>query len=219
MAAPDPRAGLAAGLRAVADRLAGVPPRQVPALSEAEARLSEVVELLEPEALPSSDPTASAFSMESARRREAGIDGFPPHPLGTGACGAFPAFEWDATDGTARATITFGPAFEGPPGTVHGGFVAAAFDMVVSTTATRLLGQAVTRSLKVRYLRPTPLGVPLTFDAQMGEVDGRLAPVVARCRLEGGRLTAKAEGQFASVHRDRFGRQPGRGPGGQLGPA
>ena len=208
MATPDPRAGLAAGLRLVADRLAGVPPRTARSLTEAEARLSEVARLLEPEAAGSDEPTTSAFSLESARRRHAGLDGFPPHPLGTGACGAFPAFEWDATDGTALATITFGAAFEGPPGTVHGGFIAAAFDMVVSTTATRLLGQAVTRRLTVRYLRPTPLEVPLTFDAQIGEVEGRLAPVVARCRLAGGRLTAKAEGQFASVPRDRFGRRP-----------
>jgi len=203
MAALDPRTGLAAALRAAADRLAGLPAEDAPSLEAAERQVRSAAELLGPPRL------ASSFAEQSEARRTAGVDGFPPHPLGTGACGTFPRFEWDESGEAAVATITFGPAFEGPPGTVHGGFVAAAFDMVGSSTATRLLGQAVTRSLTVRYLRPTPLGVPLTFDAQVGEVEGRLAPVVARCRLEGGRLTAKAEGQFASVHRDRFGRTSG----------
>jgi acyl-coenzyme A thioesterase PaaI-like protein len=196
----DPRAALAAQLRTVADRLAGLPADASPVLSDAERRAAEIAELLGP------TTARSAFALESDRRHAAGIEGFPPHPLGTGACAVFPAFEWNRQEGAGTATITFGPAFEGPPGTVHGGFVAAAFDMVVSSTATRVLGQAVTRSLSIRYLRPTPLGELLTFSAEVGAVEGRLAPVVARCRLASGRLTAKADGQFASVPRARFGR-------------
>jgi acyl-coenzyme A thioesterase PaaI-like protein len=200
MATPDPRADLAARLRSLADRLADVPPDTTLDLAEAERRAGAVAEVL-------GEPAPrSAFALASDRRREEGLDGFPRHPLGVGACAVFPAFTWDHEAQSASATITFGPAFEGPPGTVHGGFVAAAFDMVVSSTATRVLGQAVTRSLRIRYLRPTPLGEPLTFTAEVGEVHGRLAPVVARCRLAGGRLTAKAEGEFASVSRERFGR-------------
>jgi acyl-coenzyme A thioesterase PaaI-like protein len=200
MTEPDPRAVLASRLRDVADRLAGLPAEASPSLVEAERQAERIAGLL------GAVPARSAFAVESDQRRAAGLDGFPRHPLGVGACAAFPAFTWDHDVQVASATITFGPAFEGPPGTVHGGFVAAAFDMVVSSTATRVLGQAVTRSLRIRYLRPTPLGEPLTFTAEVGEVDGRLAPVVARCRLAGGRLTAKAEGEFASVSRDRFGR-------------
>lgn len=195
----DPRLAVAERLRALADRLASVPPDEADALDEAARRLDAAAAALGEATAPTS----------FARTWAAGADGgpVPRHPLGTGACGTFPPFTWEERPGGLAAEIHFGPAFEGPPGTVHGGFVAAAFDIVVSAAATAGLGHAVTRTLALRYLRPSPLRQPLRFEVEVGERAGRLAEVRARLRVVAdGRLTAKATAQFASVPRGRFGR-------------
>jgi acyl-coenzyme A thioesterase PaaI-like protein len=67
-------------------------------------------------------------------------------------------------------TATYGTPFEGPPGCVHGGHVAAGFDSMVVMTAGINGLAGVTRSLTIRYRKLAPLRVPLTYE---GEVDSR----------------------------------------------
>ena len=57
---------------------------------------------------------------------------------------------------TASGSVTFPVVYEGPPGLVHGGFLGVFFDCVTQhhNCATRLSGK--TRSLTVKYRRPTP---------------------------------------------------------------
>jgi hypothetical protein len=73
----------------------------------------------------------------------------------------------------ARGWATFGAAYEGPPGTVHGGFVAAAFDdmMGFAQMASGFAGYTGTLTVKMR--RPTPLGRRIDFEAGLDRVDGR----------------------------------------------
>ncbi len=40
----------------------------------------------------------------------------------------------DAVDGRIVGSVTFTAAYEGPPGCVHGGYVAAAFDELLGVT-------------------------------------------------------------------------------------
>jgi acyl-coenzyme A thioesterase PaaI-like protein len=72
----------------------------------------------------------------------------------------------------AAGTVCFSIAYEGPPGIVHGGFLAVFFDVVTGhqSSQTGLAGK--TKSLEIRYLRPTPLGVTLRFEIDR-RVDGR----------------------------------------------
>lgn len=106
-------------------------------------------------------------------------------------------------DQTCRGTATFGDAYEGPPGCVHGGFVAAAFDEVLGF-AQSLSGQpGFTGTLTVVYRKPTPLQTELRFDARVDRVEGR--KVFAHCTLHAGdTLCAEADGIFISADKARF---------------
>jgi acyl-coenzyme A thioesterase PaaI-like protein len=74
---------------------------------------------------------------------------------------------------TAEGIVRFGSAYEGPPGCVHGGFVAAAFDEVLGFTQS-LTGQpGFTGTLGIRYRKPTPLHAELRFEAEVLRTEGR----------------------------------------------
>ena len=94
--------------------------------------------------------------------------------------------------------IHFGSAYEGPPGSVHGGVVAAAFDEVLGMTQS-LGGQpGMTGTLTVRYRRPTPLHRDLRFEGTLDRIEGRKIFTHARC-FDGDTATAEAEGLFVRV--------------------
>ena len=98
----------------------------------------------------------------------------------------------------AIATVVFGSAYEGPPGSVHGGFVAAAFDEVLGYVQSLSGAPGMTGTLTVRYRRPTPLHQKLVFHAELSRVEGR--KIFAEARLEAdGEVTAEATGIFISM--------------------
>ena len=100
-------------------------------------------------------------------------------------------------DRHAHATGIFGSAYEGPPGSVHGGFVAAAFDEVLGYVQSLSGFPGMTGTLKVIYRSPTPLHTSLLFEAKLERVEGR--KIFASARLEaGGVLCAEAEAIFIS---------------------
>ncbi|HEY8545400.1 MAG TPA: hypothetical protein VIL36_10150, partial [Acidimicrobiales bacterium] len=57
-----------------------------------------------------------------------------------------------------RGKATFGSAYEGPPGCVHGGYVAAAFDEVLGSAQSLGGRPGMTGRLTIHYRSPTPLG-------------------------------------------------------------
>ena len=70
--------------------------------------------------------------------------------------------------------MTFPIAYEGPPGLVHGGFLALFFDCVVQHHNCEVGLAGKTTSLTVRYLRPTPLLTPLRFTLERTVADDRI---------------------------------------------
>lgn len=93
-----------------------------------------------------------------------------------------------------EGSVRFGAAYEGPPGHVHGGYLAAMFD--------ELLGQAqgqpgFTAYLTVNYRRPTPLFRELSLRGWVERLDGRKRLVRGTCHLNGVLLT-DAEGLFVA---------------------
>lgn len=104
---------------------------------------------------------------------------------------------------TVRGTATFGAAYEGPPGNLHGGFVAASFDEVLGFAQTLSGRPGMTGTLTVRYRSPTPLYTELVFRAGVDRVEGRKIFTWGTCHA-GDRLTAEAEGIFVSVDFSRF---------------
>jgi acyl-coenzyme A thioesterase PaaI-like protein len=120
--------------------------------------------------------------------------------------------------------VTFGAAYEGPPGCVHGGYVAAVFDELLGATQSLSGDQGMTAHLGVDYRRPTPLGVPLTLEGWLDRRDGR--KIYARAAMYAdGQLTAEADGLFIAFDREKFaallaarndaeaGADPAAGPG------
>ena len=92
----------------------------------------------------------------------------------------------------------FGPSFEGSPGTVHGGFVAAAFDQLLFVTESLTGSAAVTGTLTVRYRKPTPLRTDLVFEGVVDRVEGR--KIFTRGTVSAnGVVTAEAEGLFIAI--------------------
>ncbi len=84
----------------------------------------------------------------------------------------FPEYEFDRIDAeTATGRVTFPVVYEGPPGLVHGGFLAVFFDCVIQhqNCATELSGK--TRSLNVKFRRPTPILTELRFDISRTQED------------------------------------------------
>jgi len=112
---------------------------------------------------------------------------------------------WIAKTGerTAEGRVTFGSAYEGPPGSVHGGFVAAAFDEVLGFVQSLSGRPGMTGTLIVRYRRPTPLHRELRFDAEFVGSEGRKLFTEARV-YAGESLCAEAEAVFVSIDRERF---------------
>jgi acyl-coenzyme A thioesterase PaaI-like protein len=100
-------------------------------------------------------------------------------------------------------TATFGAAYEGPPGCVHGGYVAAAFDEVLGATQSLSGSPGMTGRLTVHYRSPTPLETELRFTGWLEDVDGR--KIFTRGELwAGDRLCAEAEGLFISIKPGQF---------------
>ena len=97
-----------------------------------------------------------------------------------------------------RGTGTFGAAYEGPPGCVHGGYVAAAFDEVLGATQSLGGRPGMTGRLIVNYRSPTPLLTELRFAGRVERVEGRKTFTVGTLHA-GDRLCAEAEGLFVTI--------------------
>ncbi len=106
-------------------------------------------------------------------------------------------------DKTAVASVTFGSAYEGPPGSVHGGFVAAAFDEVLGYVQSLCGTPGMTGTLTVRYILPTPLHQELRFEAEITRVEGRKIFTNGRVRADD-TITAEAQGIFISIRPGRM---------------
>ncbi len=106
-------------------------------------------------------------------------------------------------------TGSFGLQYEGPPGSVHGGFVAAALDELLGRAQSITGRPGMTGTLTVRYRKPTPLHVELDLLARVDRVEGRKIFASGEVR-HGDLLCAEAEGVFISVDfeamRERVGR-------------
>ena len=98
-------------------------------------------------------------------------------------------------DASVRAELTMRPIHEGPPGSVHGGWVAMLLDQVLGhANAAAGLG-GFTGTLTVRYRRPTPYGVPLVVNARTVGVDGRKVTTTGEI-VAGDEVCAEATGLF-----------------------
>lgn len=103
---------------------------------------------------------------------------------------------WDGDE--AICTFTPRDYHSAIPGYVYGGLIASLIDCHATGTAAAIMYRAenrtmdtlpafrfVTASLKIDYLKPTPLGTPLTVRARAQEIKGRKVVVSADLSANG----------------------------------
>ena len=151
--------------------------------------------------------TAAVASVTAALRPDSDLDrgpGFTPRshgdylprsPVVGEASPMSPRIDWEIIDGRCHARGIFGAQYEGPPGYVHGGMVALAFDEMLGIVNIANGSPGMTGTLTIRYRRPTPLYRAVTFEAWVERVEGRR--VQSRAVLRAGEVVcAEAEGLF-----------------------
>jgi acyl-coenzyme A thioesterase PaaI-like protein len=181
-------------------------------LAEVTRRLVESVALLDVTELDAADVEALAAGVRDLANR---IDALPslrrhgsaataPYPDGalterSGISGRSnplaPPLRLRVEGERTVAAAVYGEAYEGPPGCLHGGFVAAAFDDLLGCAqmASGTAGFTGTPTIKMR--KPTPLNTRIDYEAGVTRVSGRRIVCWGRSTADG-QLLAEAEGIF-----------------------
>ncbi|SIO86482.1 PaaI family thioesterase [Nocardiopsis sp. JB363] len=94
------------------------------------------------------------------------------------------------TDEGLRAEITLNTIYQGPPGLVHGGWIAAMLDQAVGSVSAVETSPGLTANLEIDYRRPTPLFTPLEITSWVERVEGRKVYVAGQIRAHG-KITAE----------------------------
>lgn len=190
-----PGRALAEALRGLIDDLAvtGADPAVLAGIAE------QVVAMRE--RLAAQPPRPSAWAERTEDGRSTSF--FELSPIAGHANPLAPPIAFTVLDDTVVGVASYGPACEGPPGIVHGGLVAAAFDEVLGL-AQSLSGQfGMTGTLTIRYRRPTPLGVQVRYVGRVIGVSGRKIRVTGEAHVDGA-VTAEAEGLFIAIGLEGF---------------
>lgn len=170
-----------------------------PTLDEVTASLEHLAAVLEPHRPPSRYSETGGLHggvQADAHVWESHPFIGPSHPLA-------PPFVVHRHGDRAVGTATFGHVYEGPPGAVHGGVVAAMFDMVLgaATSIARLPG--LTGTLTVRYRRATPIDREIRYEAWVERAEERKV-LVAGVSTCDGELLAEGEAIFVRVDTRRY---------------
>jgi len=113
-------------------------------------------------------------------------------------------FESEIVDDEVVVRTVLGTAYEGAPGRVHGGMVAALFDDFTAFVLPLAKTAAYTGELTVRYHRPVPVESPLEFRARIVDHEGRKLRVTGEC-LADGEVVASTEVLFITIDFSTFG--------------
>ncbi len=101
-------------------------------------------------------------------------------------------------DGQDRAIAHFTPRDEhqGFPGVLHGGIISALLDEAIGRTLVRLDIWAMTVELRVRFLKPIPLGERLTVVGELVKLRSRTMEGRGEIIRSDGSVAATAEAKY-----------------------
>lgn len=111
---------------------------------------------------------------------------------------AAPPLVLERTPRGLRGEVTLNTVYQGPPGLVHGGWIAALLDQAVGSASVIETAPGLTARLEVEYHRPTPLFTPLEITSWVERVEGRKVFVSGQIRAHG-KVTATANGIMVHV--------------------
>lgn len=109
-----------------------------------------------------------------------------------------PPVEFHVEDKKLIGEVTFNDAYEGPNGCVHGSIVASVYDQMLALANIVSGVGGPTASLEILYQRPTPLYVPLRFEAWLEREEGRKLHTYGRCLVEG-EVVTESRGMFIQL--------------------
>jgi acyl-coenzyme A thioesterase PaaI-like protein len=127
----------------------------------------------------------------NAYRAHMSLVGGLSHPIA-------PELHMDVHEGGGQGEVVIGPVFQGGPGLVHGGILALLIDHAMGCVAAGPERPAMTVRLTMRYLKPTPLGVPLTVSVRLDRIEGRRLHLSADITADG-QVTVDAEAIFLKL--------------------
>jgi acyl-coenzyme A thioesterase PaaI-like protein len=181
----DERRVLGEALRRLLDVVVrtGAPPGE---LSEAAARIDELTARLGGSVVRP-DRSAAADSFQSHLSIVGGVS----HPVA-------PQLHLEVDGDSGEGQVVLGPVFQGGPGLVHGGVLALLIDHAMGQVAAGPQRPAMTVRLAMRYLKPTPLGVPLTVRVRLDRIEGRKLHLSADITADG-QVTVDAEAVFLTL--------------------
>ncbi len=160
---------------------------------------AEQIEAVADALAPATPPWSAAVRADFAHGDPQ--DFFPFSPLVGRYNPLAPPIRVWAEDGVVRGTVNLDAVYEGPPGCVHGGVIAAVFDELLSLANLVAQVGAMTGTLTIRYRSPTPLRTDLTLTARHVGVDGRKVRAEGTIHA-GDRLCAECEGIFVMANLD-----------------
>jgi len=111
---------------------------------------------------------------------------------------AAPPLLLDRTEEGVRGEVTLNTVYQGPPGLVHGGWIAAMLDQAVGTASSIATSPGLTAKLEVEYRKPTPLFTPLEVVARVTGTERRKVYVSGEIRVNG-EVTAEATALMVRV--------------------
>lgn len=95
-----------------------------------------------------------------------------------------------APEGGLRGEVVLNGTYQGPPGLVHGGWLAALLDQALGSAAGAEGMPGLTANLDVNYRNPTPLNAPLEITARVSGTERRKVFVSGEVR-HNGQVTAE----------------------------
>lgn len=111
---------------------------------------------------------------------------------------AAPPLNLERTPEGLRGEVTLNTVYQGPPGLVHGGWIAALLDQAVGSVSAVQTSPGLTAKLEVDYRRPTPLFTPLEITSKVDRVEGRKVFVSGQI-VAHGEVTATATALMIQV--------------------
>ena len=99
--------------------------------------------------------------------------------------------EFEERNETYISHFTGEAQHQGYDGIMHGGIVGTLLDEIMARYVFAKGFNAVTARLEVRYIKPTPIGVPLLIKGRITRVKGRLYETAGVIELPDGTVTAE----------------------------
>jgi len=198
-------ARLAAALRDINHALVGknIPPQKTTEYADKLEQLAAEFATLSSEKRPRDFGVVSERSESSVGSGyEYGAGNALSYRPVSGNCNAVsPRMQYFQDNQQLIGKVTFGPAYEGPPSLVHGGYIAACMDEMfgIAVSHSDIKEPCMTGTMKVIYRAPVPLEQEISYRAWMEKEEGR--KVFAKCTVHDakGNLCCEGEAIFLKI--------------------